>query len=102
MADKGGETGSARNRLKLQTSYGQAMAWLRGPAAEETKAATARATQLAAVVNDPAARLTIYYGQWIANLTGGRIGPARTIAETYLGEEETPAFCRTSRWRAVW
>jgi tetratricopeptide (TPR) repeat protein len=86
MADKGGETGSARNRLKLQTSYGQAMAWLRGPAAEETKAATARATQLAAVVNDPAARLTIYYGQWIANLTGGRIGPARTIAETYLGE----------------
>jgi predicted ATPase len=30
--------------------------------------------------------LTIYYGQWLANLVGGQIGPARTIAETYLGE----------------
>ena len=86
MADKEGETGSTRDRLKLQTSYGEAMAWSRGLDAEETKAASARATQLAAEVNDAAARLTIYYGQWLANLVGGRIEPARTIAETYLGE----------------
>ena len=74
------------DRLKLQTSYGQAMAWSQGLAAEEIMAATARATQLAAVVNDPAARFTVYYGQWFANLVAGQIGPARTIAETYLGE----------------
>ena len=86
MADKGGETGSTHDRLKLQTIFGQAMGWSRGLAAEETKAATAHATQLAAVVNDPAARLTVYYGQWITNLMGGQIGRARTIAHTYLGE----------------
>jgi predicted ATPase len=86
MADKADATRSTSDRLKLQTSYEQAMAWSQGLAAEETMAATARATQLAAVVNDPAARLTVYYGQWFANLVAGQIGPARTIAETYLGE----------------
>ena len=55
MADNGaggtqGEAGAivaAGLRLKLQTSYGQAMAYSRGYAAEETKAAFKRAEQLA-------------------------------------------------------
>jgi class 3 adenylate cyclase len=57
LADKVGEgvprseaeTTSAGQRLKLQTSYGQALAWLRGFGAEETKAAFDRALELGAV-----------------------------------------------------
>ena len=61
MADKGegeaatretGVTVAAGQRLKLQTGYGQAMAFSRGFAAEETKAAVARAQQLAAQIDE--------------------------------------------------
>ena len=39
-------------RVKLQTDYGQAVMWSKGFAAEETKAAFARATELAAKSDD--------------------------------------------------
>ena len=42
-----GEACAARQRLTLQTNYGQAMMWSKGYAAEETKAAFARAAELA-------------------------------------------------------
>ena len=38
---------SRERRLKLQTSYGHAMAWSRGFASEEAKAAFARVRELA-------------------------------------------------------
>ncbi len=38
---------SRQRRLKLQTSYGQALMWSKGYAAEETKAAISRAQELA-------------------------------------------------------
>jgi len=50
MADKGGgDTAGAapiRQRLKLQTDYARAIAWSRGYAADETKAAGARVQEL--------------------------------------------------------
>jgi hypothetical protein len=57
-------------RLKLQTSYGQAMMWSRGYAAPETKSAFTRARELGADIQHPAERLPTYYGLWIGNLVG--------------------------------
>jgi hypothetical protein len=46
----------ASQRLKLQTSYGQAVMWSKGYAAQETKVAFTRARELGADVEDPAGR----------------------------------------------
>ena len=47
----------------LQTAYGQAMMWSKGFAAEETKAAFARAAEFAGPTEDASARLGAYYAQ---------------------------------------
>jgi class 3 adenylate cyclase len=60
MADKSGdaaprpeaEAGSAGQRVKLQTSYGQALLWSKGFGAEETKTAFLRAQELAAGIDN--------------------------------------------------
>jgi hypothetical protein len=60
MADKSGdaaprpeaEAGSADQRVKLQTSYGQALLWSKGFGAEETKTAFLRAQELAAGIDN--------------------------------------------------
>jgi len=72
LADKEGEgapraaaatsTTSPDRRLKLQTSYGQALLWSRGFGAEETKAAFTRAKELATGDDNVAERFTTYYG----------------------------------------
>ena len=67
MADKVGDAAprvaaaaaSAGQRLKLQTSYGQALAWAKGFAAEETRAAFGRAQELPGGT-DAAARFPAY------------------------------------------
>ena len=86
MADNEGPTGSTSDRLKLQSRYGLALAYSRGVGAEETKAAAARAKQLAAGVDDPAASLAVHRAQLLESLIGGQIGSARLNAETYLAE----------------
>jgi predicted ATPase len=96
MADKAGEakpraaTATARTnqRLKLQTSYGQALLWSRGFAAEETKAAFNRAQELAAGVEDPGERFSTYYGVWANKIIRGEVGAAREIAERFRREAE--------------
>ena len=50
---------SRQRRLKLQTSYGQAMIWSKGFGSEETKTAFLRAQELAAGVDNVAERFTI-------------------------------------------
>ena len=47
-----GDQAAAHRRMKLQTDYGQAVMWSKGFAAEETKAAFARAAELAAKSDD--------------------------------------------------
>jgi predicted ATPase len=94
MADKTGDGRSAtatpsaspNQRLKLQTDLGKAIMWSRGPGAEESKAAFIRARELAAAIDNPSERFTIYYGLWIGNLQRGEFGLAREIAETFLRE----------------
>jgi hypothetical protein len=63
LLDTLGETDEVKNaaearqrRLKLQTSYGQAIMWSKGYGAEETKEAFARARQLTAGTKNPAER----------------------------------------------
>jgi tetratricopeptide (TPR) repeat protein len=59
-----------QRRLKLQTSYGQAVMWSKGFSSEETKAAFHRVQELAAGVNNPE-RFAAYYGLWIGSLMRG-------------------------------
>jgi class 3 adenylate cyclase/tetratricopeptide (TPR) repeat protein len=91
MADKWG--GAASNppaptdqRLKLQTSYGQAMGYLKGFAAEETKATLAQTLGLAAQSGNVAERMKAHYAQWIALYTGGELESAHEAAEGFLRE----------------
>jgi hypothetical protein len=72
--------------LELQASYGLALTLSRGGAAEETKAAVARAEELASEVNDPAARLAVYPIQFMASMLSGQVASADAIAEVYLRE----------------
>ena len=94
MADKAGE-GAPRatavlssQRLKLQTSYGQAMIHARGYSAPETTAAFARARELTAGIEDAAERFSIYYGLWVGNFVRGELAPMRDIAEIIKREVE--------------
>ena len=81
-------TAAARQRrLKLQTSYGQALLWSRGFAAEEAKAAFTRARELAAGFDHPPGeRFATYYGLWLGSLNCGELAIARETAEAFLRE----------------
>jgi class 3 adenylate cyclase/predicted ATPase len=86
MADKAGEKDTTSQRLKLQTNYGMALTYSRGVGAEETRAAAARARQLAAEVNDPTAKVDVYRVQFLGALLAGQLESARMIAEACLTE----------------
>ena len=79
---------NAQRRLHLQTAYGQAMMWSKGFAAEETKAAFARAAELAGRTDDFSERFSALRGQWAAAITGGELRSARELALTLLREAE--------------
>jgi tetratricopeptide (TPR) repeat protein len=93
MADKGGGdvAGAAPigQRLKLQTNYAQAIAWSRGYAADETKAAVARAQELVSENDNIAERLNAYYVPIATKLMSGELNQALTTALTFLRESMT-------------
>ena len=93
-ADETVKADSARRtqRLKLQTSYGQAVMWGKGFAAEETKAAFVRAGELATEIGNAEALGATFYGRWIRSLFRGEIGSARETAESFLREAERGAW----------
>jgi hypothetical protein len=74
-----------QRRLKLQTSYGQAVMWSKGFSSGETKAAFLRVQELAAGVNNPE-RFAAYYGLWIGSLMRGALELARETGETFRRE----------------
>src|SRR5271163_100082 len=84
----GAATASASQRLKLQTSYGHAVMWSKGFAAEETKAAFARAGELATETGNEEAPLDAYFARWGHNLWRGDLGSARETAKSFLREAE--------------
>jgi len=75
-------------RLRLQTAYGQAVLWSKGFAAEETEAAFARATELAATTDDFSERFAACHLQWSLAMVRGELKSARELASTYLREAE--------------
>ena len=90
MADKGGGdaggAGPIGQRLKLQTNYARAIAWSRGYAADETKAAVARVQELVSGKEDIAERLNAYYVQIATHLVNGEVNQALSMALTFLRE----------------
>ena len=83
-----GDAAAAGQRLKLQTDYGQAVMYAKGFAAEETKAAFARATELAAKTDDFSERFAAAHGQWTLALVRGETKSARELASAFLREAE--------------
>ncbi len=97
MADRAGaattapaaaSTATGSQRLKLETAYGQAMMYSKGFAAEETKAAFARAVELAAWSDDFSQRFAAAHGQWTVALVRGELKSAREMASAFLLEAE--------------
>ena len=78
-----------QRRLKLQTSYGQAMMLSRGFASEESIGAFTRARELFGQLDNPEERFDTYYGLFISQLLRGEIGFARETAEAFRSEAES-------------
>ena len=81
-------TASASQRLKLQTSYAQAVMWAKGQTAEETKAAFTRVGELAAELGDAEVLGGTNFGRWVHSFFRGELGAAREMAESFLREAE--------------
>ena len=81
-------TASRQRRLRLQTSYSQALTLSRGLASEEAKAAFAHAQELATGVDKAAERFDAFFGLFIGNVLRGELRSARETAETFLREAE--------------
>ena len=114
MADRAGGPETVQsaalpsNRLRLQTTYGQALLWAHGHAAAETNTAFTRARALARQVENATERFSAYYGLWVGAYTRGEIGAAQEMATLFLHEIEAqphlPEACvghrifGTTRW----
>jgi hypothetical protein len=77
-----------QRRLDLQTSYGHALMWGKGFAAEETKAAFDRVGEFASPTEDASARFVGYDARCLRSFMRGEYGLAREIAETFAREAE--------------
>jgi predicted ATPase len=84
---------SASNRLRLQTSLGNALIWATGYQAPETSAAFARARELASRVEDASERFSAYFGLWVGHLTRCEPEPMREMAELFLREATARRDC---------
>jgi predicted ATPase len=98
MADKAGPASNSRaavapasasQRLKLETSLGQAMMYSRGFGSDESKTAFARARTLATGAGDASERFDAYYGLWVGSIVRGELSLARETAESFLRDAET-------------
>ena len=92
-----------RQRLHLQISYGKAVMWSRGYGAEETRAAFARAQELATGIGAAAERFDVYYSQWAGCMVRGEPELARATAESFRRDAKNEgtlpdlaAACRTA------
>jgi class 3 adenylate cyclase/predicted ATPase/ABC-type transport system involved in cytochrome c biogenesis ATPase subunit len=81
------------NRLRLQTSLGNALIWAKGHYAPETAATFARARELANRVEDASERFSAYYGLWAGHFNRSEPGPMREMAELFLREAATRPDC---------
>jgi predicted ATPase len=82
-----------QRRLDLQTSYGQALMWAKGFAAEKTEAAFARVGEFVGLAENAAARFVAYYAQVQRSTIRGEFRLARETAEVFLREAEAGGRC---------
>jgi class 3 adenylate cyclase/predicted ATPase len=108
MADKdegaarvAGPTAASSQRMKLQMAYGQALMYSKGYIAEETRAAFARAGELAGQAETSILRRQTRHVQWARSLMGGEINSARSLAESWLHEAEAQGRAVVHAHRAV-
>ena len=94
MADKDAESPqrstqsaptSLDRRLRLQTSYGHAIAMFRGFTSDETKAAFTKAQQLLAGIDDPSERYRTYYGALARGILARRRGVSVARSQRLFG-----------------
>jgi tetratricopeptide (TPR) repeat protein len=83
-----GAAAQRQRRLRLQTDYGQAVMWSKGFSSEESKAAFARAAELAAHSDDFSERFAAAHGQWTSAHVRGELLSAREQALAFLREAE--------------
>jgi predicted ATPase len=81
------------DRLRLQTSLGNALIWAKGQDAPETSAAFARALELASRVEAASERFSAYYGLWVGHLNRCEPAPMREMAELFLREATARPDC---------
>src|SRR5262245_55673274 len=97
LADKLAATASSAapgsNRLRLQTSLGNALIWAKGHQAPETSAAFARARELASRVEDASERFSAYYGLFVGHLNRCEPAPMREMAQLFLREATARPDC---------
>jgi class 3 adenylate cyclase/predicted ATPase len=82
------DSAASSRRVKLHTAYGQALMYSKGYTAEETRAAFARAGELAGQADTSIAGRQTRHAQWATSLMGGEITSARSLAESLLHEAE--------------
>ena len=75
-------------RLRLQTAYSQALMMTKGYAAEETKAAFARAAELTEGTHEFLERFAALQGQWAAACTRGELRSVQEPALAFWREAE--------------
>jgi len=79
MPRAGAKATASDQRLKLQTTYGNALISARGYQAPETTAAFARARDLAAGIENASERFSVYYGQWAGSFVRAELPPMRKL-----------------------
>jgi len=82
-----------QRRLQLQISLGNALIWAKGWTAPETRAAFARARELANQVEDASERFSAYFGLWSGYLNRCEPAPMREMAELFLREATARPDC---------
>ena len=83
-----GDATASRQRVKLQTDYGQAVMYHKGFSAEETRVAWARAAELGANRDDFSESSSVRHGQWTLAIVRGELHAAQELASTFLREAE--------------
>jgi class 3 adenylate cyclase/predicted ATPase len=84
---------SGSSRLRLQTSLGNALIWVKGYQAPETSAAFARARELASREEDASERFSAYYGLWVGHMNRCEPASLREMAELFLREATARPNC---------
>ena len=101
MADKAADLGKQQlmsglggssQRSKLQSDYARAVMWSRGYAAEETRAAFARASELGGQTENATHKFAAYYLQWVRSHMRAEHRLAQATAETFLREAEEGGY----------